>query len=61
MRAWDPFFLSQGFAPSCHIVEDTDCVVDETYIKIFQAKGVLVRHLGTRRERRYDIGLNQLP
>ena len=35
--------------------------MEEAYIKIFQAIGVVVPHLGTRHGQRYDLGLNQLP
>ena len=60
-QAWDPSFLPEGFPLSYHIVKDIDCVVEEAYIKISQATGVVVPHLGTRCEQRYDLGLNQLP
>ena len=59
--AWDPSFLPEVLPLSYRIVEDIDCVVEEAYIKIFQAKGVVVPHLGTRHGWRYDLGLNQLP
>ena len=36
-------------------------VVEEAYLKIFQAKGVVVPNLGTRRGRRNDLGLGRLP
>ena len=60
-RAWDPSFLPEEFLPSYRVVEDIDRVVEEAYIKIAQAKRVIVPHLGIRRGQRYDLGLNQLP
>ena len=60
-RAWYPTFLPEGFPNSQRIVRDVDRVVDEVYLRIFRARGVVVKGLGTRRGRRNDLGLGKLP
>ena len=43
-------------------LDDTfDRVVDEAYLRIFEAQGIVVPHLGTRHGRRNDRSIGQLP
>ena len=60
-RAWDTSLLPEGYPSAKRIVQDVDCVVDEAYLRIFEAQGIVVPHLGTRRGRRNDRSIGQLP
>ena len=60
-RAWDPRHEPDGFPSSKRIVEDVEKVIYENLFKIYEARGAVVKGLGTRRGRRNDLGLQSLP
>ena len=43
------------------IVQDINRVVDYAYLRIFEAQGIVVPHIGTRRGQRNDLSTGQLP
>ena len=53
--------MPEGYPSVKRIVPDIDRVVDEAYLRIFHARGVVVPGLGTRRGRRYEQSIVQLP
>ena len=53
--------MPEGFPSAQRIQEDIDRVVDEAYLRIFHAQGIVVPGLGTRRGRRYERSNVQRP
>ena len=53
--------MPEGYPSAKRIVQDIDRIVDETYMRIFEAQGIIVPHLGTRRGRQNDRSIGQLP
>ena len=60
-RAWDTSLLPEGYPSAQIIQQDIDRVVDEAYLQIFHARGIVVPGLGTRRGRRYERSIVQIP
>ena len=60
-RAWDISLLQEGYPSAQRIQQDTDRVVDEAYLWIFHAQGIIVPGLGTRHGRQYVQSIVQLP
>ena len=60
-RAWDTSLLSEGYPSAKRIVQDIYRVVDYAYLRIFEAQGIVVPHLRTRRGQQNDLSTGQLP
>ena len=60
-QAWDTFLLPKGYPSAQRIQQDIDRVVDEVYLTIFHAWGIVMPGLGTRCGQRYERSIVQLP
>ena len=60
-RAWDTSLWPEGYPSAQRIQQDIDRVVDEAYLEIFPARGIVVPVFGTRRSQRYEQSIVQLP
>ena len=52
--------MPEGYPSEKSIVQDIDSVVDKAYLRIFEAQGIVVPHLGTRCGHQNDWSIGQL-
>ena len=41
-RAWDTSLLPEGYPSAKRIVQEIDSIADEAYLRIFEARGIVV-------------------